>query len=115
MTEDEFRERLARWRSTPRDEQVRAIGAQHARPSARSMARSFLGAMRDLVADGGRIAPRDVRRYRRAACLACPRHDPARDSCSKCGCGSVVPGGLAAKLAIASSECPDDPPRWGPV
>lgn len=76
---------------------------------------SFARAMRRLVADGGRLAPRAVRKARRAACGSCSHHVASPDSCSKCGCGSVVPGGLVAKLAIASSECPDDPPRWGPV
>lgn len=84
-------------------------------PGLPAMARSFLGAMRGLVADGGRLAPREVRKARRAECLACPLHAATPDSCSKCGCGSVVKGGLAAKRAIASSVCPDHPPRWGAV
>lgn len=94
-----------------RAEQLIAI-AEGKAPTAASMAGSFFRAMRGLVADKGRLAPREVRRARRAACEACPFHVASPDSCSKCGCGSVVPGGLAAKLAIASSECPDSPPRW---
>lgn len=84
-------------------------------PDLLGMARSFAGAMRDLIADGGRLAPRAVRKARRGCCETCPFHRAEPDSCLKCGCGSVVPGGLTAKLAIASSECPGKPPRWGPV
>jgi hypothetical protein len=84
-------------------------------PSLLEMAGGFLAAMRGLVADGGRLAPRAVRKARRAACLACPHHDPGLDACRQCGCGSVIPGGLVVKRAIASSECPDSPPRFGPV
>jgi hypothetical protein len=84
-------------------------------PGLLAMSVSFLAAMRALVADKGRLAPRAVRKARRATCEACPHLDPRIDACRKCGCGSVVKFGLVAKLAIASSECPDDPPRWGSV
>ena len=97
-----------------RAEQLVAIAGGNP-PGALAMAGSFVAAMRALVADGGRLAPREVRQARRATCEACPFHQAVPDSCLKCGCGSVIPGGLTAKLAIASSVCPDEPPRWHAV
>lgn len=99
-----------RW--TDRICEVAPRPAVPAAPGLLLKAGNFLGAMRGFVADGGRLAPREVRRARRATCDACPFHATSPDSCTKCGCGAVVPGGLSAKLAIASSFCPDKPPRW---
>lgn len=88
-------------------------------PTLLSKASSFVGAVATHIADGGRKAPEEVRAARLEACQTCPLHvEP--DGCTACGCGvnpalSFVGLDLELKRSWASSRCPDNPPRWGPV
>lgn len=61
-----------------------------------SFARSALA----HVAGGLAIVPDDVADSRRAACLSCPHHEAAGDSCRVCGCN------LAIKRSWATEACP---------
>jgi hypothetical protein len=86
-------------------------------PSLGRMAVNFVKAGAAHLADGGRKASGEVQARRKALCDSCPKHDPAVDSCSACGCGTVkalsfVGLDLPLKRSWASSRCPLDPPRW---
>ncbi|MDB5387662.1 MAG: phosphoribosyltransferase [Planctomycetaceae bacterium] len=55
----------------------------------------------------------DVRDQRLAICQACEHFDRGR--CKLCGCACNKSNSLANKLSHASSQCPLNPPKWGPV
>lgn len=66
-----------------------------------------------LVARAGPL-PQRVIDQRLAICKACPQYDEARNRCKLCGCCSgPSQKKWLNKLALASEECPDRPPRWG--
>ncbi len=75
-------------------------------PGAVRMASNFVGAAIAHLRSGLEEAGPAARAERKAACEACPLHEPRSDRCVKCGCG------LDRKRAWASSACPDVPPRW---
>jgi hypothetical protein len=84
-------------------------GERPTAPGLLSMAGSLLRAGLAHLGNHAEIASEDVRAERKRICLACPLHDPERDSCRECGCH------LPLKRAWASSSCPLSPPRWGAV
>ncbi len=61
---------------------------------------------------GAPIAPREVRAQRLALCLACPLYRPEGNAglgeCGHKACGCVA----KAKVALATSKCPLNPPKW---
>jgi hypothetical protein len=77
-------------------------------PGLAEKARNLAGAVAGFVADGGRIAPPEIQAARRAECERCENLVNAK--CRLCGC--VL---MDAKRAMASSTCPDSPPRWRAV
>lgn len=83
-------------------------------PSLPAMAADAARSLAAHLADGGRKAPPEVQAERMTTCRACPHLEPTMPACRKCGCGSVLKGGLELKLSWASSRCPDLNPRWGP-
>jgi hypothetical protein len=60
---------------------------------------------------GAPLAPRAIRRERLAICSACAYYAPAGNlglgECKFPGCGCT-----RVKLALATSRCPQTPPRW---
>lgn len=52
------------------------------------------------------MATAEEQARRLAICVACPEYDPDASRCRKCGCHA------RAKLSLAASRCPLDPPRW---
>lgn len=51
---------------------------------------------------------------RLAICEACPQYDAERHRCQLCGCCSgPSQKKWLNKVALATEECPDRPPRWG--
>ena len=57
---------------------------------------------------GAVVAPEGVQLERRAICEACPHLTPKK-RCLLCGCRTR---GLVNKIAVATEQCPDFPPRW---
>lgn len=46
-------------------------------------------------------------------CKECPHF--RGDKCNKCGCCAGAESHFFNKLAYPLEQCPDTPPRWGPV
>lgn len=52
-------------------------------------------------------------------CSQCPFFNkgggwlPGYDSCNRCGCNIHPSSTTLNKLAMGTTSCPDDPPRWG--
>jgi hypothetical protein len=74
-------------------------------PSLPRMAANLVGAAAGHLASGLKMADDETREARLAICRVCP-HFRGDGRCALCGCG------LDAKVAWASSRCPDSPPRW---
>jgi hypothetical protein len=89
--------------------------AIHPRPGPVAKVGNAVKAVVAHVADNGRVASPAVQAQRMAICRACPEFEPTAPACRRCGCGTVVKGGLELKLSWASSECPLNPPRWKSV
>ena len=65
-----------------------------------------------LVAKAGPL-PQRVIDQRLEICKACPHYDAQRHRCKLCGCCSgPSQKKWLNKLALATEECPDRPPRW---
>lgn len=57
------------------------------------------------------LADQETIDARLAICQQCPHLQ--NDHCVKCGCACGGGKKYLNKLAHKSSECPDNPPRWG--
>lgn len=80
------------------------------RPTLLKMGLNLAQAAAGWAASGFAIAPQSVYDARRVTCGQCPNYsaDEFFHHCSICGCTGV-------KLHLATSKCPDNPPRWGAV
>jgi hypothetical protein len=78
-------------------------------PSTAELAANFAGAMSTWAQAGFKVVEREVYEKRNAICSACeywlPHGHLGLGKCRKCGCSRV-------KLWLATSKCPDSPPRW---
>jgi hypothetical protein len=83
---------------------VLAVPAPAEFPPLLEQAGTLAGAVGRFVASGLEVASPEVRAERWATCGACEHFVNKR--CTLCGCR------LAAKIAMKSERCPDDPPRW---
>jgi hypothetical protein len=107
---------LEAWRKLSVEEQRSWFeGRRDGGVSLLSMAGNLVAATVAHVADGGRIAGPDVQAERLEICRTCPHFEPTMPACRRCGCGSVVKGGLELKISWASSACPLPAPRWAAV
>jgi hypothetical protein len=84
--------------------------SQPAMPTTAQMATNFGKAMVGWAKDGFKLVQPEIYEQRRTICLACehwwPEARMGTGMCRRCGCSG-------AKLWLASSVCPDRPPRWG--
>lgn len=74
-------------------------------PTILEKAVNFTKSMVGFAKSGFKFAPEEVIKERLNICGQCPNYD--NGSCRLCGCT------LQAKVRIATSVCPDNPPRWG--
>jgi len=65
------------------------------------------------VAAGAPMASEAEVQRRHDICTACPHFDGK--ACGLCGCPVARERKWLSKLSWADQNCPDDPPRWGPV
>jgi len=78
-------------------------------PTVAEMATNFTQAMGDWVQAGFAVVGREIYEQRHAICLGCEYWDAKARAglgkCKRCGCSR-------AKLWLASSKCPLNPPKW---
>ena len=76
------------------------------------LAKRYAAAVATWVGAGRPVRPaHEVERIFLEHCQPCEHRDGGR--CSLCGCRIARDGHpLANKIAMATSSCPDDPPRW---
>ena len=78
-------------------------------PTLSELAANFTGAIAGWAQAGFKVVERGEFERRHAVCLACEFWQPdallGTGKCRKCGCSKV-------KLWLATSRCPDRPPRW---
>jgi len=67
-------------------------------------ARAMYHALLYLLSGRPVIAPELIRKHREAICKPCRFND--HYFCRRCSCL------IAAKVCLASEQCPDTPPRW---
>jgi hypothetical protein len=70
------------------------------------MAGNLAGSLWDWATGGFKFASDAEQARRRGLCAACPEWDAAARRCRSCGCQTDI------KIALRSSSCPLDPPRW---
>lgn len=76
--------------------------------------RYLIAQVRERIVAKWHALPQRVIDERLAICKACPHYAAARHRCKLCGCcGGSGQSKWLNKLALASEECPDNPPRWG--
>ena len=73
-------------------------------PGLVEMAGNFVGAMASWLAAGFPIVDEATYKSRAGTCGGC-EHVKDNGGCAVCGCRSI-------KLWLATSQCPDNPPRW---
>lgn len=78
-------------------------------PTWSKMLASFTTESIRWAASGFKLAPRDTLQERHRICLECRHWDPDRwagtGGCRICGCSRLKP-------FLATTACPDTPPRW---
>lgn len=77
-------------------------------PDLLTKARNLSSALADWAKAGFAVVDEETYEKRIAACLACPHY--FQNTCLLCGC--KVAGERLHKARLASSTCPDKPPRW---
>jgi hypothetical protein len=74
---------------------------------------NFAAAAAQHVAAGAPRCTDEQIQVRHAICVTCPHY---RDNaCGLCGCPVIRESNYLSKLSWADQQCPDNPPRWGPV
>ncbi len=85
-----------------------AVCRDTAAPSIVDKALSLSKALAKWAVEGFPVVPQEIYNQREAICLQCPHHTEKKGvytGCKICGCRKQ-------KIALSTSKCPDNPPRW---